>query len=195
MFGINENEEFYFDFDRSRLLPLVYKNLSFHRLFLNLFSILNTHYTHLEHLEKTKFDDLLYRSIVMFLFPEMFFCDSELKTKRLNSSSYSTIKLLELIKDDSLLAFMTLTDLEKFVGLSTRSLQMVFKKSFGISPTAFLRKQKLEYTRKLLLKNENINVTNAALEMGFLNFSLFAKYYREQFGELPSATLHQSKLY
>lgn len=188
MFGLDDDDTCYFDFDRPRLIPLAYKNISFAPLFFNLFYVLDEHYDKIEDLEKTKFDDLLYRSVVILLFPERFFCDIELKTKRLKDDSYSTLKLIEAIKDDSLIAFMTLTDLEKFVGLSTRSLQMVFKKYFGVTPSSFLRDQKLQFTRKLLLSNGNINVTNAALEMGFINFSQFAKYYRIKFGELPSHT-------
>jgi len=40
--------------------------------------------------------------------------------------------------------------------------------------------------RELLLAGET--VTHAAVEFGFWNLSVFARYYRAQFGELPSET-------
>ncbi len=193
MLGIEETEPFYFDFDRPRLIPLFYKNISFQPIFLEFFETIERYYQHMEDLEKIKFDILLYRFIVMFLFPEKFF-EENLNSTRLDSHSYSTFKLLEQIKDESFVAFMNLSDLERFTKLSTRSLQLIFKKNFGMTPSQFLREQKLKFARNMLLDKDNsMNVTQVALEIGCINFSQFSKYYKEHFGELPSET--RKKIY
>jgi len=44
--------------------------------------------------------------------------------------------------------------------------------------------------RELLLAGQS--VTHAAVEFGFWNLSVFARYYRAQFGELPSETLRRA---
>lgn len=190
MFGLKDEEEFYFDFSQPRLIPLKYFNISFEIIIKHLANILDKHYDSLEDLAKAKFDDLIYRFVIMIIFPEKFFAQEELSKSRLTQESLSIIQLINQLKDEPLLSFMTLTDLEYFTGLSTRSLQLIFKKNFGITPVAFLREQKMKQAKKLIIESEgNINVTNIALEIGCYNFSQFAKYYKENFGETPSETI------
>ena len=53
-----------------------------------------------------------------------------------------------------------------------------------------MRQLKINQAREMLISQaRQITVTQVAIECGFTNFSLFAKYYKEQFNELPSQTL------
>ena len=83
---------------------------------------------------------------------------------------------------------LTLTDLEVFSGLSARSLQLAFKKQFGCSPMQWLTVQKLHKVRHKLLNDRSAD-SIASLAVGYFpNLGDFARYYRRQFGELPSQT-------
>jgi len=54
----------------------------------------------------------------------------------------------------------------------------------------WLRQQKLKRVNQTLKDaTPGINVTQAVIASGFTNLGIFAKYYRETFGEKPSATL------
>ncbi|WP_321419387.1 AraC family transcriptional regulator [uncultured Desulfobacter sp.] len=76
---------------------------------------------------------------------------------------------------------MTLTNL---VGLNRDKLHQCFRKVFGFSPFEFLRDQRLK-TAMLLLQDGELNVTQAALMVGYSNISHFAKAFKSKFGITP----------
>lgn len=76
---------------------------------------------------------------------------------------------------------MTLT---KLVGLNRDKLHQCFRKVFGFSPFEFLRDQRLK-TAMLLLQDGELNVTQAALMVGYSNISYFAKAFKLKFGITP----------
>ena len=55
----------------------------------------------------------------------------------------------------------------------------------------YILTQRLHEARRLL-RNTNVSVTEAAVELGFSTPSRFASQYRRLFGELPSATRSES---
>lgn len=111
-----------------------------------------------------------------------------------NKISASTLKLINQLQHEDFFAFMSLSDLEDFLDLSTRNLQLLFKKNFQITPTQFLREQKIKYAKRLILESKgSLNVTQISTEIGFLNFSAFAKYYKEYHGVTPSQTIKNLK--
>lgn len=84
---------------------------------------------------------------------------------------------------------IALTELERMSGLSSRSLQYAFQKRFSLTPSQWIREQRLLWAREMLLSQHwNNSITSIAMNAGFTNHSLFAKYYRERFGEIPSET-------
>lgn len=88
---------------------------------------------------------------------------------------------------------ITLTDLEAISGASSRRLQYEFIKKVGCSPMAWLRKERLNRARSILSKpNDDVNITVTASSLGFSNLGTFSRYYREEYGELPSETLSRS---
>lgn len=53
----------------------------------------------------------------------------------------------------------------------------------------YLRQQKLKQVNQTLKNSSrHINVTQAAIASGFTNLGVFARYYSQEFGELPSRT-------
>lgn len=82
----------------------------------------------------------------------------------------------------------TLADLSRMAGLSARSLQYAFQEYFGVTPTQFVRHEKLDRAFEDLSYGVG-PVADVANHWGFANLGRFCRFYRERFGELPSATL------
>lgn len=76
-------------------------------------------------------------------------------------------------------------------GVQKTALYAEFHKQYGVTPMVFLRNERLQLARQTLLAAQagSISVTRVASDCGFQHFSRFAEYYRQRFGELPSATL------
>lgn len=178
-----------------RLIPLSYGGFSFEIAIRKLCLYTDQINSASGLLEKLRIDEQFYRLIVMMFIPEKFFDSSTIMTMNTHDSKSALMTLQEYVSSANH-RFLSLSEIEEFTGLTTRTLQLGFKKYFGITPTQWLRERNLEYARKLILDGYgSVSVTQAAMECGFTNFSLFAKYYREQFGELPSETLQRIKLY
>lgn len=77
--------------------------------------------------------------------------------------------------------------------VSVRTLHAAFQEQLGQSPMAYVRQVRLAKVRHDLLRADpqRTRVTDVALRWGFFHQSRFAQQYRDQFHELPSATLHR----
>ncbi|MEU0878123.1 AraC family transcriptional regulator [Lentzea sp. NPDC005914] len=73
------------------------------------------------------------------------------------------------------------------VSVSVRTLQHGFRRSFDLSPTAYLRELRLERVHTDLRAGGT--VTGVAARWGFFHHGRFAAAYRRKFGCLPSDTL------
>lgn len=177
-----------------RLIPLAYGGFSFEQTIRKLCLYTDQYLSYSTLVHQMGLDDQFYRIIVMMLIPEKFISSETISIHSHVTNSKHAIHLLIDYAKNTAHQFHTLSDLEKFTGLSSRVLQLAFKKHLNTTPMIWLREQKMLYARKLLIDNRGyLSVTNVALECGYTNFSLFAKYYREQFGETPSETLQQAK--
>lgn len=78
--------------------------------------------------------------------------------------------------------------LARSVGLSRSKLHRCFQTVYGVSPFDYLRHHRLQ-TAMLLLQNGEVNVTEAALTVGYTNLSYFAKAFKETFGITPGQLL------
>jgi AraC family transcriptional regulator, ethanolamine operon transcriptional activator len=86
---------------------------------------------------------------------------------------------------------VTLADLCAAGGVSERTLQYAFREHTRQSPKTFIRSYRLDRVRHEL--GENVDpepITAIAARWGFTHMGQFARYYRQQFGELPSETRH-----
>lgn len=74
--------------------------------------------------------------------------------------------------------------------ISRRSLNYAFTRLLGITPVRYMRNIRLNRVRAALINEDPARATIAdiALRWGFWHLSLFSRYYRELFGELPSQT-------
>jgi AraC-like DNA-binding protein len=82
----------------------------------------------------------------------------------------------------------SLLELSRAVGLSRTKLHVEFCKLYGVTPFAYLREARLNKA-KLLLDEGVMNVTEAAMLVGYSSLSHFAKAFREYFGAAPSEYL------
>lgn len=75
--------------------------------------------------------------------------------------------------------------------MSLRSLYSLFERHAHTTPSNYIRLKKLERVRACLSDDTcNVrNVTELAMDYGFLHLGRFSQSYRQQFGELPSDTL------
>lgn len=75
--------------------------------------------------------------------------------------------------------------------MSERSIEMLFKEAYGISPRTWSQIARLNAARQDLLESdvEDVRVSEVAGHWGFFHFGRFSAAYRNLFGELPSATV------
>lgn len=84
-----------------------------------------------------------------------------------------------------------LSAMAKGIGTSRRSLQRSFAEAYGMTPHQWARCVALHHARKQLRTSDPTRtaIEAVARDCGFRHMGRFAGYYRELFGELPSATL------
>jgi AraC-like DNA-binding protein len=84
-----------------------------------------------------------------------------------------------------------MTLLARSVGLSRSKLHRCFRQAYGLSPFEYLRNHRLQTAMRLLQDGE-VNVTEAALTVGYTNLSHFAKTFKAMFGAAPGELLQRS---
>ncbi|AOE84099.1 AraC family transcriptional regulator [Pseudomonas sp. TCU-HL1] len=85
-----------------------------------------------------------------------------------------------------------LEDIERAAGVSRFKLFEGFRKYFGQSPMAFLKKHRLTAVRQDILEDRSQrNISAIALAWGFNHLGRFSSEYRKLFGETPSATIQR----
>ena len=175
--------------DRDREIELQLGAVSFDAIFRSNFALIDSLESQPQALAMLCLDDLLYRSFAMLLQPGLFI-DTERDRKR---SSLGGQRILDTVCgyiQAHLAEPISLTRLERISGLSRRSLQYAFMRSFSCTPVQWLREQRLVLARSLLANADcSTTVTQVAFSCGFPNSSAFSRYYLGRYGELPSTTL------
>ena len=112
--------------------------------------------------------------------------------QELAESSPSFERLVQFI-DDNLKQDISLEQLAQLAHMSPRSLYALFDKHLGTTPKHYIRQRKLERVRACL--SDPVarvrNVTEVALDYGFLHLGRFSESYRSAFGELHSDTMRR----
>jgi AraC-like DNA-binding protein len=104
------------------------------------------------------------------------------------------VRRAERFMVDNLDAPVTVSDVADHLGVSLRSLQAGFRKWRETTPTAYLRRARLQLVRDELLRpGQEANVTIVALRHGFSHLGRFSAQYRSAFGEEPRATLRRGR--
>lgn len=97
----------------------------------------------------------------------------------------------KIIKDtyefinDSIETNFTLETLALNVNLSKYHFLRLFKKEFGLTPHAFIVNERLNRANSLI-KNKNISISEASLQVGFNDQSHFSRNFKKYFGYTPS---------
>jgi AraC family ethanolamine operon transcriptional activator len=92
---------------------------------------------------------------------------------------------------DSVHQPIQLEDVGKALGMSARGLELLFRSSLGIGPSAYIRHQRLHGVRRSLLTRprEPGVIKEVALKWGFWHMGHFSHNYRALFGECPVETV------
>lgn len=89
---------------------------------------------------------------------------------------------------------LRLEDVESAAGVSRFKLFEAFRKYYGASPMAYLKKHRLGAVRQEILEDRSArNISVIAMGWGFGHLGRFSVEYRKLFGETPSATLQRAE--
>jgi AraC-like DNA-binding protein len=104
-------------------------------------------------------------------------------------SHYMVRRSRELVEGD-VCSPLSILDLCAQLRVSRRTLQASFHRVAGIGPLEYLRNLRLNAVRRRLgtTTAQELQVGDAAAEMGFFHLSHFARHYKHLFDELPSDT-------
>ena len=141
-------------------------------------------------LQLSGIDEILYRHLAIALNPRAFIRESE--SRRIPIDRRRLARVCEYVAAN-LGSPISLTDLERVGHMSRKTLYNAFVKAVGMSPAAWVREQRLQKARGLLLTASALSVTEVLLACGFTHASQFAALYARRFGELPSATHQRSR--
>lgn len=87
---------------------------------------------------------------------------------------------------------ITVADVARAAGVGVRALQEAFRRHLDTTPTAYLRRLRLDGARRDLEAGSS-SVTDVALRWGFVHLSRFAAEYRRTFDESPRDTLRRHR--
>ena len=79
---------------------------------------------------------------------------------------------------------ISLADIARFLGLSARQLERLFRKHMGVPPSQYYLELRLRRARHLL-RQTDLSILELAVACGFISPSHFAKCYRELYGKTP----------
>lgn len=82
-------------------------------------------------------------------------------------------------------------DLARQVGVNLTTLQANFKAAFGTTIFGYVRKQRLEMGR-LLIMDHGLRIADAGLRVGFSNAAAFTAAYRKHFGRPPTSEVKRA---
>ncbi|MBS0339367.1 MAG: helix-turn-helix transcriptional regulator [Proteobacteria bacterium] len=87
-----------------------------------------------------------------------------------------------------------LVELARRSGYSLRSLELVFRRAVGMTPSRWFANIRLNgVLRDLIAPAKDCRIGEVATRWGFQHLPRFAQQYRQAFGELPSATLGRAR--
>jgi len=110
-----------------------------------------------------------------------------------NDARPATLRRAISFIDDNAHRDITLADIAAAAHVTIRALQLAFRRHLDCTPTAYLRRVRLERAHGQLSAADpgRESVTAVAFRWGFASSSRFAAYYREAYGVPPGATLRR----
>lgn len=88
---------------------------------------------------------------------------------------------------------ITIADIAGTACVTIRAVQLAFRRHLGTTPTAYLRRVRLDHARAELTATVpgNDTITQIAARWGYSRANVFAAHYRAAYDELPSQTLRR----
>lgn len=177
-----------FDFNSAHTIQSKVGSFNFEAALLELCKVMDQFIESPKVLQHLAVDESFYRLLVMATHPQW----TSVEGRPANATEASVNRIDQVCEyvRANLMQSITLTDLERTAGMSTRALQYAFSKRFGMSPMQWVRQERLQAARQSLLNAQaDDSVTSVVQACGIHRLSDFAIAYRRQFGELPSETL------
>lgn len=174
------------ELSQSRIVPLQVHGMNWLPVIRSLCNTIDAFDCDANRLVAAGFDDLLLRTAVMMLRPEICF---EQDWGGRQNRGLDLDQLLERI-EANLAGRVTLADMEAWSGRTARAIQHVFQKRFGIGPMQWVRDRRLDLVRtKLLAAQPGDTVRGIAATCGLTRMATLIPEYTARFGERPSDTL------
>lgn len=103
----------------------------------------------------------------------------------------ATLRAATVFMESHVAEDISLSDIARACHVSVRAVQLAFRRHLGTTPTAFLRRLRLDLAHQELLQADPARqtVSGIAARWGFASHSRFTTYYRNAYGVLPSHTL------
>lgn len=117
---------------------------------------------------------------------------SNIRREPLGESCPSFGRITDYI-EEHLKQDITVEQLAQLANMSPRSLYALFERKAGTTPKSYIRQRKLEKIHGRLSDPaaKVRNITEIAMDYGFLHLGRFSESYKSTFGELPSDTLRR----
>jgi len=106
-----------------------------------------------------------------------------------NTSVNHHIDTITRYIDDNLKNDINVDELADISKVSVRSIYNIFSDSLSTTPRNYIKNRRLQQVREKLLSGAARNVTEVALDYGFMHLGRLSCNYKQLFGELPSETL------
>lgn len=175
------------DYTTPRTVKLTSGGIDFAQLLFQQLAIVSAMSGGSEAIARSGLDDMLLRAVVLLLHPVLFFGESLPATR-----STRGLRIACDYIDAHLTERITLSELEKVSGLSSRSLQYAFRAAFNRTPLQWVTDRRLEKVRERILGARPGATVTAIAGDYFTNLGDFSRLYRERYGERPSHTLQQA---
>lgn len=174
------------DLSTSRVVPLQVRGMNWLPVLRSLCGTVDAFACDAQRLEAAGFDDLLIRTAVMMLCPELFFAQ---RWDDRPARGFDLDPLLARI-EANLTGRITLGDMEAWSEAGARTIQLAFQKRFGAGPMEWVRDRRLDLVRaKLLSAPAGATVREIAASCGLTRMATLIPEYVRRFGERPGDTL------
>lgn len=193
MLGLGQDEVVDLNLTHTRLLALRSPGQSTDTSWHQIFSMIDSMCETPKVLAQLGLDEVVYRNAVLMLRPDLFDRNPiRGEQKKVRVASQRILDPVCTYIQSRLEERITLSDMERVSGLSSRGLQYAFLQRYQCSPMQWVRDARLDRARDMLRKNEpGLTISAIAEQLGFAKHSAFSAQFLARFGATPSSFLNQ----